>query len=375
MGGSMSHDKSYGSIYVQTARSTYTAGEQVDGFVHLNLSRDFPAPVLHLIVHGEEDVKLVSTSTRTDADNNTHTEVHVHRDKHEFYGHTFPLYSAAGSYFLRGQYSFPFSFRLLDTLPGTFRKHWHEHGHDCHAHVSYRLWAGLKHPKHNSAVFDELQLRVEQRFTESQTNQTRSFHKRIQAYCYRDVGEFGLQCVFQHDSYRVNDVANMLVSVDCGKAKVAVRGVQCILWQDTHVKTVCGSHSKTMSVVVSQSALPGVPAGEARTGESAMPLQLPVRTASDQEATCSGRMILNSFRLEVRAELDACLCYDSAPSNQMSIKIYNKDSCVAPMMPLQQNWAPQVMVPYVCTMTPEYRMTKEFKNNLVLTNDAQYPTL
>jgi len=369
----MSLDRSYGNIYIQTTRSTYTAGDQVDGFVHLNLSRDFPSNVLHLIVHGEEDVKLVTTTTRTDSENRTHTDVYVHTDKNEFFSHTFPLYSNGGNYFLRGQYSFPFSFKLLDTLPGTFKKTWREHDEDCHGEVYYKLWAGLKHSKKNSGLFDEFELRVDQQFQESMGNQTRSFNKKLQGYCYQDIGEFGLQCTFQSDSYRVNDVANMLISVDNTQAKVAVKSVECILWQDTYVKTSCGRHSKSMAHVVSQFSLPGVPTGQARTGDSAMPLRLPIRTTSDLEATCSGTMIQNSFRLEVREELDACLCCESSPNNQISIKIYNKDNFVMPMMPLQQDWQPQVMMPYVCTMTSEYRMSRDFKNDLVMNTNAQYP--
>lgn len=375
MGGSLSLDKSYGNIFIQTTRNMYTAGDQVDGFIHLNLMRDFPSNVLHLIISGEEDVKLVKTTQEKDSEDKFQTIVHVHKDRNEFYGHTFPLYSNTGSYFLRGQYSFPFSFKLLDTLPGTFRKGWTEHGHDCHAEVSYKLWAGLKHGSKNKGLYDRFTLRVDQRYEDSSVNQSRSFQKKIQAYCYRDIGEFGLQCIFQHNSYRVNDTANILIAVDNTKGQVDVKSIECILWQDTYVKTTDGRCTASITRSLSEISLPGVPAGQSRMGNECLPLMLPIRTSSDLEATCTGTLIQNSFRLEVKSVLDACLCCDQNPSNQISVKIFNKDNVPVPhMMPLQ-DWSPQVMNPYVCTMTSEYRMTHEFKNNLNFNATMMYPTL
>ena len=419
MGNNLSLDNSYGNIIVQTTRNIYTADEQVDGFVHLNLLRDFPSNVLHLVIQGEEKVKFVSVTQERDpekklqplstmnngnlgntmqplstmdrrdldirmqplstrikrnSDNMLRQVVNVHKDKNEFFNHTFPLYSTNGGNFSKGQYSFPFSFKLSSNLPGSFCKKWEEHDTKCYAKVNYKIWAGLKDDRRNKSLHCKLPLRVNQKYEQSKTNQNRSFRKQIKAYCYTDIGEFDLGCIFQNDSYRVNDTANVLISVDNSKAKVDVKSIECTLWQKTFVKISGGKETQMLTESLSHVSLPGVPAGDIKAGNDSLPLMLPIRTASELEATCNGTLIKNTFSLEVKTVLDACLCCENHPNNQLDVKISN-----APYNPMQElqvpNWTPQVMNPYVCTITPEYRMTKDFMDNLQINPNQEYPTL
>ena len=373
MGSSLSLDRSYGSVFIQTINPTYMAGEQVDGFVHLNLIRDFPSNVLYLIISGEERVKLVSTSTHRDSEDRTHTTVHVHKDKNEFYGHTFPLFAQNSDYFPGGQYSFPFSFKLLDNLPGSFRHTWYSHGHECYGEVVYKLWAGLKDKKGKKGVFNELAMRVDQRYEFSDGPKTRNFQKHIKAYCYKDLGDFALTCAFQKDTYRIGENANILIGIDNSRGKVEVKKIKCRLLQIIHVQTKNNRHSETITKVCTRLDLPGLMPGMARIGNEAIPVILPIHTTSEDEATCSGTLVRNSFNLEIETVLDACFCCEQHPKNDIDIKIFNK--APAPMQSEMQipNWQPEVMNPYVCIMTPEYRMTSEFKNELDINTDVNYP--
>lgn len=374
MGNSLNMDSSYGNIFIKTTRSMYTAGDQVDGFVHLNLIRDFPSNVMHLVIQGIEDVKLVSTKEEKISETEKATIVLVHTDNNEFFGHSFPLYSHnGGNFFLRGQYSFPFSFKLLDNLPGTFRKGWNEHGHDCHTEVKYKIWAGLKHHKKNKGLFDEFTLRVDQKFEESSGNKHCSFQKKVQGYCYKDIGEFGMQCIFQNNTYRVGDVANILVSIDNSKGKVNINRIECALIQDTYAMTSDKACTWAISRVLSEVTLPGLSAGETKLGDNSLALRLPIRTNSELEATSTGTLIQNSFRLGVTMILDSSLCCDAHPSNQINVKIFNKQLGVQETSVPIPEWNPQIMIPYVCTISPEYRMTRDFIDSFNINKPQSYP--
>lgn len=369
----MSLDRSYGNIVIQTISSNYMAGEQVDGFVHLNLLKDFPSNVMHLVISGEEKVQLVSTSTHRDSNGHTRTNVHVHKDNNEFYGHTFPLFAQNASYFPRGQYSFPFLFKLLETLPGTFRHSWWSHGYECFGEVSYKLWAGLKDAKRKVGVFDDFTLRVDQRYEFSAGPKTQNFQKHMTAYCYKNLGDFALSCTFQKDTFKVDENANMLIGVDNSKGKVEVMKIRCKLIQVIHIQTTSNYHSETISRVCTELDLPGLMPGMVKMGNDAIPVILPIRTTSDNQATSTGTLVRNEFKLEIETVLDACFCCENHPKNEIDIKIFNKALAPPVQAMTMPDWRPQVMDPYVCTMSSDYRMTKEFKNEVDLNVDVNYP--
>ena len=373
MGSSLSLDKSYGNIFIQTTKNNYVAGDQVDGFVHLNLVKDFPSPVLHLVISGEEKTKLVSTSSYQDSEGHTHTEVHVHRDKNEFFGHTFPLYSYNQHCFPRGQYSFPFSFKLLETLPGSFHHGWYSHGHNCYGEVFYKLWAGLKTKNEKKGLFDSVDFCVDQRFEHSTGPKATNFRKHMKAYCYRDLGEFQLSCLFEKDSFIVNENASVLIGIDNSKGKAKVNKIKCKLVQ--YIELEAGSHCEKIRKVVTEMELPGIDAGHMRMGQEAIPVLLPIRTQSEKEATCYGSLVRNTFKLQIKTELDACFCCENHPSNDLDVKIFNIPMIPTHQMPTIPNWQPQTMVPYVATITPEYRMTSEFKNDIEINQNVNYPSM
>lgn len=104
---------------------------------------------------------------------------------------------------------------------------------------------------------------------------------------------------------------------------------------------------------------------------NSLQVTLPIRTASDLQASASGTMIRNEFELVAEAHMEACLCHGS-PSNKIEAKIFNK--CFqAPALPQQfVNWSPQLMQAQVFTITDQFRMTNEFKANAMYQN-VSYP--
>ena len=65
MGNSLVSDESYGSVMIILKTTKYSAGDQINGFVNVNLKKPFPSPKLFLQIEGREDTQGVDYYTTT----------------------------------------------------------------------------------------------------------------------------------------------------------------------------------------------------------------------------------------------------------------------------------------------------------------------
>ena len=61
MGNNLGSNEQFGDIQINTKKKTYEAGEQVNGFINLNLTRPFPSNQLYLVVEGKEQTQLTKS--------------------------------------------------------------------------------------------------------------------------------------------------------------------------------------------------------------------------------------------------------------------------------------------------------------------------
>ena len=87
MGQKTSKENEFGKVTVVLDKSKYTAGDQVNGFIHLYLTKSFPSNILYLYLTGKEKVKI--PTTKGFSNENQNVEVVVHKDKNEFFSHYF----------------------------------------------------------------------------------------------------------------------------------------------------------------------------------------------------------------------------------------------------------------------------------------------
>lgn len=375
MGKALSTSSDYGNISIQLDKPKYTAGDQVNGFIYLSLMKNFPSNVMYLIISGKEKVKLVTTTSVQDADNNMKTQVLIHKDKNEFFAHTFPLFSQAGSFFPYGQYSFPFTFKLLDNLPGTFIDNWDEHGEKCYAMTQYKLWAGMKEPRGQLALFTKQFFSVDQKWEYSSGVQSKQYQKNLKGYCYSDLGEFKIMCHFEKDKFFVGENANMSLEIDNSRCKSDVSQIKCQLIQNTKYQTNGKPNLKFKSQVLSETMISGIKSGEMRVGQNAFPIILNVKTQSESQASSNHNLIQNSFSLSISTKMNDCLCCETDPSTSIDVKIFNRLLPQSNFVPPVPGWNPQVMNPYVCTISNEYRMTSDFKNQIFVNTSGNYPQM
>lgn len=308
MGSSVSSDRNSGSIIIQLDKPKYVAGDQVNGWIHLSLLQAFPCDALHLVISGKEKVRFITTREANDPKTHKFGKVvEVHEDSNEFFEHTFPLHSQFGQYFPPGQYSFPFSFKLSDGLPGSFCHKYTSEGEKCFAKTVYKILAGLKDPYTNRAVFQEIRFIVDQKWEFSNGPQQRDENKKLTGYCCVELGSFRLSCRYDRDKFVVGENAVMQIEVDNSECKSDVKTIQCSLKQILRVKTSDGSKSDLKTTQITSAVLPGLAKGQKRTGTDAMMVTLPIKTQSELGATSNGNLVENKFMLVIEASMEAAL--------------------------------------------------------------------
>jgi len=375
MGKSLSVDRRYGSIFIQLEKPKYLAGEQINGWIHLSLIKPFPSNCLYLIISGKEKVRLVSTTTTVDAEHKQQTQVFVHKDTNEFYAHTFPVYTHPGTYFMPGQYSFPFSFRLAENMPGSFCHEYISHGEKCFGKTKYRIKAGMKDPASSNSLFEKISFVVDQRWELPSGPQSRQYSKQLQGYCYSDLGHFDLTCYFDKDKFVVGENSALTIAVDNSNCSSDVNHLKCQLIQIIRLQTSDNVHHDTVRKVLTELMLTGVQRGEKKIGVDAIPIMLPIRTESDNEASSNGNLIRNEFKVSILADMDACICNGEIPHAEIDIKIFNRQPQPYVFQPQVPNWNPTVMDAFVCTISPQSRMTQDFKNQIYIDPNVQYPPM
>lgn len=375
MGNKIISDNTYGKIMIRLEKAKYMAGDQVNGMIYLDLYKEFPGSVLNLVMTGRERVRLIEVITRRDNHTNTtHYETRVHADEKEFFGHNFPIYSVNAMNFMRGQYSFPFTFMLLDSLPGSFKHTFTTHGERGFGVIEYELFAGFKSMTTSLAFFDKIEMLVDQKAEVPKGPVESHFFKSLKGFCYADLGSVGMRCQFDKDRFIVGDNASMNIEVDATQCKTDISHIHVQLLQVIDIKTSSGSHREHVTNTITSVNLPGIKAGQKRVGLDSIPVVLNIRPQNDEQATTNGSMVQNNYRLQIDAQMDACLCCDQAPSNSTEIKIFNRPHAI-PAAPDIPNFTPQQMSPYVCTVSNDYRLTRELKRDLNLDDETNYPAL
>jgi hypothetical protein len=112
----------HGSIYLQTEKSYFVAGELISGNIYLNLSSGYPASSIEIEVKGNERCKWVTRENKEirEGENVRHEMMDVkHKNEHKIIVFKVPVYYFPGGMAPAGQYSFPFSFALPANIPAT----------------------------------------------------------------------------------------------------------------------------------------------------------------------------------------------------------------------------------------------------------------
>lgn len=178
-----------GAFNIQFDKNAYHPGDQVNGFIFLNLHDVKKTNTIYMVVNGVEETKLVESKYMTQDEymrsyryhgknteywgysrygNNMHAKYDfwdsiehtnrragtdgaqetrlVHLDHYQYkvvFSHMFPIYVFPQQYIPPGQYQFPFSFTLPVGMPASFNYEWVESGRNCYADISYSITTSM----------------------------------------------------------------------------------------------------------------------------------------------------------------------------------------------------------------------------------------
>lgn len=363
MGSSISLDKKYGNIYIQTLKPRYLSGEQVDGFVHLNLVRDYPSNVLHLIISGEELVQLV-TVHHHHVNGSSYTTASYYNDKHELLNYTFPLYST-DQIFKLGHYYFPFSFHIPHNLPASCCTEWTVEGYKSYAKTVYSMWAGL-HRKKKKALFVQQELGVDQKFEISISSKESKFDHKIRSYCCKSIGNFMMGVYLDKDSYVIGESANLIINVDNSKCKSSIDKLKVRLIQEVKAGLSYSSRVDTIHDKQIQIDASKIKKGEKRIDDRAIVCNLNLQIKEGKGGTSNGMLVKSGYLIEIKPEFKACMYYNVPPTVYVPIRLFNQPLIVLGSPFDVANWRPQVMDPYICAFTPDRKLDDNLKKELGL---------
>lgn len=106
MGSSDSRQKGeYGVIQLELNKHTFTAGETIEGKVHLSINRKYPGKVVYIEIMGTEKTKWKASDG---SGSKKHTGKHI--GKHDFLVSRSAIQAFPAGEVPVGQYTFPFTF-------------------------------------------------------------------------------------------------------------------------------------------------------------------------------------------------------------------------------------------------------------------------
>lgn len=372
MGGGYSIDHSYGSLSIQVEQLKYYSGQQVNGWIYLNLFKPFPSGSMEVMITGKEKTKYVTVSNNRSTSRNrsfidlNQRHVSVHKDKLEFFNFHYQILSVVPNLFPAGQYSFPFSFLLPQNLAPTFDYSWMQEGHHCHAKIEYKLKAVLKDDVKKKILIDKSPILVDRSPKEMVGfEQVSKYNAQVQGYCSIDKGIMNMTVHCQKNEYVVGEEASIKLEVDCSKMKANVTEITCALVQNIRMGKRGG---KEFSNVLSKKVLPGVNIGQVRAGANAFIFSLPIQTLGPYQSSTKGEIIQCEYTLVQLCNVDRCQCCNDDVKTLLNICVVNQSlqPYVFPPTMMQNGWSPQVMAPVIFPSSSNYVMNEEFKKQVTL---------
>lgn len=361
----------FGNIHVQFDKDSYAPGDQVNGFIYLNLFTNYPSNTVYLMISGVEETKLVEELWVTRDE--YHRKYRYHGREHSYWGyskyrkrsrarydywdsigshhrrtgaegeqerrrilldhyqfkpvfnHKFPVYQFGGVFIPAGQYSFPISFVLPQGMPATFNHEFKDHGSDCFADISYTMVASL-----DFANFGFGQVSNSQNFVVNQaikgdgTTRAADITKQVKDCCCMDKGTVKIKAYFERSDYMSGEKAAIVAEIDNSDCKNDIDHINGVFRQ--YLTINAGRYSKTITNEFSKVSLTGIKSGDKCVGQDAKRLELTLtnKQGGYVQPSSSGQLIKNRYNLETTTKMTGNQCCDKAPTASILANIYNR---------------------------------------------------
>ncbi|CDW76135.1 UNKNOWN [Stylonychia lemnae] len=366
MGASDSrHNFQHGHLYVQLYKTTYNAGETMQGVVHLSLSQQFPTKVLQLEFSGYEKTFWITKERQGRS-----TVKKKHNGLKKLFSTRTNMFAFPQGTAQPGQYSFPFVFQIPLGCPSTFVFFGE---HKSKMAVSYKVRA-IMEERCDGTKAQFKPLMYKQKFIVRKIpdvlhpNKKIKLEKNISTFLFVKQGNSKAEVTFEKDVFVSGETARVTCDVDntaCEKdiEKVKVKLRRILNFKDQKNKTFSSNN------FLSIAKYPGVKAGEKKLlnlelritqnfeeiknyGQLYVHKRKKALTREDNNIinyvlpTTMGEFVKCSYQLEVSFTHKGATLGSKIPSAKLQVLINAPyfELHSAPI-PAPQNWNPQVYQP------------------------------
>ncbi|KAL4437943.1 hypothetical protein ABPG74_001114 [Tetrahymena malaccensis] len=365
----MGNNSSYasGGIYIQTDQPFYIAGDTVTGKVHVSTLESFPANILSLKIKGYEESYWQEQHQRThtvrgsDGQERQHTETYyeTHKGKNTFFSHQFPLYIwSTYTYMPAGQFTFPFQFKLMETLPGSYYESGTDRGCEYKAVIKYKVKVEIN-SVNNKKLKNKQDLIIREPLKTYVTSQYGERVVKPTTWCCIGQGQSHIKCHFERNSYMPGETARMLSDIDNSQCDLAITNLQCSLNKRLRLTSNSG-REYLITKQVCRRDFQGVGAHQTATDSNrrSCEVNLVGTNGTVIQPSTRGRLVNCEYNLNILANLEGCICCSDKPEVTVPISIVSPPPPNYGQMQPPPNWNPQVFEVKTFAFTSDCMYTK-----------------
>ena len=226
MGGKSSNKciSEYGQLGTQTDHGIYRAGETVEGNVYLLVNKAFPINGIEIRLKGKEEARYRTGHGK-------HKQ--IHRGEHVCCDYKAQLVAIKENILMPGQYQFPFTFILPDSLPGTF----HYESRRVKGDISYELQAStIVIEKSISPLVYFLPFQVQEQLPSATINQKQSKILQVSGCC-SSPGFTTLHYQLDKNYLNTTDNIKIMVELDNKSCTARIKGIGLTIMQRLSLKS------------------------------------------------------------------------------------------------------------------------------------------
>jgi sporulation-control protein spo0M len=365
----------FGGIFIQLNTAVVITGETLSGYIYMDLKKSYPSDALRMKFKGTERVHWIDSERRTRSGADGNTEVYyvdVDRNGNRaIVDETLHIYKwKQGEIIPPGHYSFPFSFKIPDGLPGTI----HLHKPRADADIDYTMEAYLEpqgsNPPPKISYTSKMILR--EPFKKEIKDAKESLEHKFKTCCCCNQGIFKLASHYEKNAYAPGEEVRISSDVDNSRCKLKIKNVYFELEQV--VNFYDGRHKSVKTFPVVRVNLGTILPGESWTNEKRKvahfklpPLdegivvenhqspdgnpkagddQQPIISDSTITPSTNGLLVSSNYVLNVALEgVEGCMCCRALPYTSIPIEVYSPN-LKQPEMQAPIGWKPVEMPVY-----------------------------
>lgn len=310
-------------IQIILEKLSYVSGEQINGFIFLDIKEVYPNSFVNLHFVGEEYVNYQRMEG-----SGKHRHRRTYTEMKKLLEYNYPVFQFPTPHIQIGTYFFPFTFNLPFNLPSSFYIKFNNGELDRLGSIEYRLRAFLPTPDVKSIpeLFGEEALIINNLGVYPQPLDIQ-IRKPATCYCCCQKGYASIHAYLEKNCFKVGEESRVMFRIDVNELKAKVKGVIVSLRQVVFF-TTSANRVELDTVLVSQEKIQNVSNYQLKDGLT-VPFRVPqiaIQTGKMVYPNLESRLLKNSFTLTVELDTDIANCCKENPKAVFEINVVNDSS-------------------------------------------------